>query len=297
VYSSRNLTAPDIPSMLTVLTACQSQDSYARPPQAEQLQRQLGSAQSQGWFDHTGQLIAFALLWAQFDAPEPDCYTQLNLLPKIDPETIGPQFLEWAYRCHAQLQQQKPLRLRIGFSSSSPAWPSFAHHAFVIDRIFERMARQIDPYEQFAQPNSAFQFRGGPHKLDAWLELFNAAFADHWNQEPIDMAEAQALRHNPSSIPLLDRVAYHDQQLVGFCLAEQQSPQQAFINYLGVHPHSRRQGLARALLTDICMQAQQLGINTILLSVDRDSTNKASQLYYKAGFRSYETHTIYGYIG
>jgi mycothiol synthase len=92
-------------------------------------------------------------------------------------------------------------------------------------------------------------------------------------------------------------VAYGSKsELCGFCLAtiekEEEKEAIGLIDYLGVLPAARRQGLGRMLLFETIQYFQASGLSEIKLATEVDNLN-ALNLYYDAGFKTWREARLY----
>lgn len=127
------------------------------------------------------------------------------------------------------------------------------------------------------------------------------AFADHWGHIDTPFEEAFALwshhlasnpRHDPSTFFL----ALDGDDIAGVALCVPQDdefPDMAWIDSLGVRRPWRRQGLALALLQHSFGEFYRRGIKQVGLGVDASSLTGAVRLYEKAGMETFRQFNVY----
>jgi mycothiol synthase len=129
----------------------------------------------------------------------------------------------------------------------------------------------------------------------------NAAFDLHWDSLPLSMDEWRQ-RHTGDDIfrPDLSVLALHDGRVVSLSLATVDPEFEAhtgvcevWIDRLGTAPGWQRRGLATALLVETLRRSVAAGAARAGLSVDEDSTTRATALYERLGFSVDERSLTY----
>ena len=127
------------------------------------------------------------------------------------------------------------------------------------------------------------------------------SFVDHWGHIEMPFDEAFALwshgvasnpRHDPSTYFL----ALDGDEIAGVALCVPQDdefPDMAWIDSLGVRRPWRRQGLALALLHHSFGEFYRRGIKQVGLGVDASSLTGAVRLYEKAGMQTFRQFNVY----
>lgn len=105
-------------------------------------------------------------------------------------------------------------------------------------------------------------------------KLHAASFADAWSAESITR-----LLGGPGAYAV---VASADEAAVGFALLHCVPPESELLS-IGVLPHLRRSGIARALLREAARNLSPQGVTTMFLDVAADNT-PAIALYRSLGF-------------
>jgi ribosomal protein S18 acetylase RimI-like enzyme len=121
-----------------------------------------------------------------------------------------------------------------------------------------------------------------------WVELFNAAFADHWRFASRGAEEILAGKASRLCLMVMDGSR---RKGVAMALADleryegDRRPQPVgLISSVGTLPEHRRRGLARWLVTELTRRLAQAGAPTASLYVDGMSPMGAPELYRKLGY-------------
>ena len=127
---------------------------------------------------------------------------------------------------------------------------------------------------------------------------FNTSFLDHYNFSPITDERAIKWRDNDEEITRIC-VAVQDDQMVGVCMVqesakynEENGKKDGWANILGVLPEYRKQGIARALLSEGMKWIWDRGMDTIYLGMDAENA-KALDLYTSLEFNVYNESINY----
>ncbi len=121
------------------------------------------------------------------------------------------------------------------------------------------------------------------------------AFADHWAWAPARFEEwATRAFGNPSFDPSLWRVATEGDEIAGILLGSVDEGT-GWVESLGVRPHWRRRGIARALLLDALEEFRRRGLRRGSLHVDAQNETGATHLYERVGMtvaQRYDTFAV-----
>jgi ribosomal protein S18 acetylase RimI-like enzyme len=138
---------------------------------------------------------------------------------------------------------------------------------------------------------------------DDYRKLFTAnseAFKDHWGHVPPTEEDYQRFISWPHLSPDLWKVAWEGDQIVGMVLNfinpeenAAQNRKRGYTEDICVRRPWRRQGVARALLTQSIKMFQDMGMEETSLGVDTQNPNGALQLYESVGYR--EKHCFVTY--
>jgi mycothiol synthase len=129
-------------------------------------------------------------------------------------------------------------------------------------------------------------------EAQAWIDLYNLSFIDHWNFVPMTLDEFwHRRRTSPGYRPDQDLVMVApDGELVAFCWSLIDPDQvargykQALLHQIGTRRGHRRSGLGRAIIWEALRNLQAAGMSSVRLYVYTDNQNNASTLYSAVGF-------------
>jgi ribosomal protein S18 acetylase RimI-like enzyme len=135
----------------------------------------------------------------------------------------------------------------------------------------------------------------------AVFRALEECFQDHWGhvEKPFDESFAQWLhfiRNVPDYDPTFVFLAVAGDEIAGVALCfpkDNEYPDMAWVQSLGVRRPWRRQGLALALLHHLFGASYRRGITKVGLGVDTESLTGATRLYEKAGMQIYRQWDTY----
>lgn len=139
-------------------------------------------------------------------------------------------------------------------------------------------------------------------QLQAWVELFNESFIDHWNHHDLTVETAKYwLFNNPHCQPKFNLIAVaSDGTFAGFCVGYINQKENArsgrnegWIKLLGTRRGFRKLGLGRAMLLAQIKQLKTAGVEEVKLGVDAQSLTSATRLYQSVGFQPIKTWLSY----
>jgi mycothiol synthase len=160
---------------------------------------------------------------------------------------------------------------------------------FLPERTFFRLARAVDPDEQFAAPAAGIHIRPGGDTEDdrrVMHRILETAFADHFNQHDRAFDEWWTDQRNHAGLDLSRwRIAELDNVPVGATTATDRYIDQndGYIGSLGVLREGRGRGVAKALLAATFASYRDAGRSRVLLHVDSESPTDATRLYESVG--------------
>ncbi|MET0966328.1 MAG: GNAT family N-acetyltransferase [Nakamurella sp.] len=162
-------------------------------------------------------------------------------------------------------------------------------------RYFFRMRRDLtEPVPTTAGLAGLLIRQYRPEDDDAFLEVSNASFGDHWGSTPMDRERWRAeFADSPSFRPELSYLALVDGDVVSFVLTsefeadtEHRGYSTGYIARVGSLASVRGRGIASALLVRTLQALAQAGYRYAELGVDADSPTGAGRIYQRAGFTS-----------
>lgn len=294
----------DLETIAALIHACEAVDCLEEGSSIAELRQKIDAPWIERdrhlrlWETPEGTLIAFAQLWIPESGEVRDGYLWFRVHPLFRGGTLEQEIVAWgeALMQEVSLESGMPVSLRSGTKETDGDRIRFLESCgFAIERYFfhlERVAAEPIPNPELP-PEFTLQMGQQQKNGDAWIELFNQSFIDHWNFHPLTRELLDyALAHLPYRSEF-DLVAVSpDGQFAGFCYStidaeknEETGRNEGWITVLGTHRGFRHQGIGRALLLAGMQQLQAAGVDTILLTVDAENPNGALKLYESVGFR------------
>lgn len=302
----------DLAAIVELINLCKAADAIDASTSVKQLREALAEPGFDPAKDllvaqaETGHLVAVGRMWLPPSESETTGTLALDIHPNWRQVGLEAQFLQWAaaqVKAAGQICKAEILKLRSGVRETQSG---FIHllkqHGFEPERYFDRLGRSLVEPIPAPQLPAGFTLRQVDREQDAeaWVELFNQSFIDHWNFHPITIEQ---FHHDTTELdykPELDLVAVApDGKLVAFCDCEiDESDRQAgrdrgWIGGLGTRRGYRRLGLGRAMVLAGLHQLKAAGVETAILSVDRQNPYQATQLYKSVGFSPLFASIVY----
>jgi len=257
------------------------------------------------WFDQSNTLGAVAECWLPKAPNEQRAYLTFWVKPTVRGQGIETEILAWAEQrlrtvaCDRQLPAVLQIMVR---ETQTDRLDLLKQQGFTLSRSFYRMGRSLAEPIPHPQLPVGYTVRPlQPTELEAWVELFNQSFVDHWNFLPLTVRDRQHWNAEPDYQPELDLVAIApDGTFAAFCYCfvetttnTQRGVKEGWIADLGTRRGFRRQGLGRAMLLTGLQALQAQSLNTALLGVDTQNPSGAMGLYESVGFQPYYTSLVW----
>lgn len=301
----------DLQAIVELIDACEQVDQLDQRTSVEELRLEFADPNFDVahdlrlWEDAQGQLIGYGWMWMPPATDVQDGFLGFKVLPPVRAQGVEVQILAWA---EARLRsiastRQRPANLRCGAREHQADRIAFLERqGFTISRNFYNMALALSEPQPAPQLPAGFVVRSiQPDEVEAWVELFNQSFIDHWNFHPTTPEQLQHSMSNPDYRAELNLVAVSPEgTLAAFCYCSI-SPQEnartgrneGWIAELGTRRGFRRMGLGRAMLLSGLAQLKAKGVETARLGVDSQNPSGALRLYESIGFRKQYTNIGY----
>ncbi|OCQ89589.1 acetyltransferase [Oscillatoriales cyanobacterium USR001] len=261
------------------------------------------------------KLTALALL----DIPETkhdiDGYLWFYIHPSMRGMGLENDIINWSEKRLSEVGRERnlPVKLRTYTRDNNTLEIGLLEkQGFVIDRYFLTMARSL--WEPIPTPEFPADFKlshlTGEKDAQAWVEMFNESFIDHWNHHDLTVQTVRQWMKDSSYQPELDLVAIAPNgTFAAFCDCQikaeenaQKGTNDGWIEFLGTRRGFRQMGLGKAILLAGLHQLKAAGADTAKLSVDADSLTGATKLYKSVGFYPVQTwlswaKPLFGIIG
>ncbi|MFB2892991.1 GNAT family N-acetyltransferase [Aerosakkonemataceae cyanobacterium BLCC-F50] len=302
----------DLEAIVNLWEACEAVDRLEQWTTVSELERDFNDPSFdkqrdlQLWEDDTGKLIASATLWHRLGELT-NGYLGFHVHPDARGGTLEREIINWGEERLRELAKEQGVNsVKLRCQSRDDRTDRIAilqENGFNADRYFLTMERSLE--EPLAEPQfpAGFTVRSViPEKdAEAWVEMHNQSFIDHWNHHDIAVDEYKHWRSNPDYRPELDLVAIApDDTFASYCYCaiypednKRSDRQEGWVNTLGTRRGFRRLGLGKAMLLSGMQKLLAAGMNIAKLGVDYDNPNGARQLYESVGFRKLYTWVSY----
>ncbi len=215
---------------------------------------------------------------------------------------IGRALLAWQLargaQVHAERHPEAPARLTVSvFATMGTAEALVRHAGLTPQRWFSQMAR---PLTGLPATPAVPGVRLVPFTFDRDDEVrraHNAAFSGHYGSSERDAASWQVLFTGQRSFrPDLSVLAIEDGAVLGYVLAyvseattEATGDRETYLGQIGVLPHARGRGIAKATITEALRLAAGHDCQVAALQVDSENGSGAVGLYEGLGFVTQRT--------
>lgn len=304
----------DLEAIANLINTCSAADDIEERVSITDLRESFGSPRFdidrdlQLWHDASGNLVALADLW---HSPQPDqteviAYAYFAIHPHVRGDSLESAAIAWAEQRLREIGQglSLPLVLHSGCRDTVTSRREvLTQFGFAPERYFAELIRPLQETLVVPPIPDGWKIRTVDAHGDgeAWVEMFNQSFVDHWNHTPLTLENYQHYRRSSNYNPALDLVIETDTgKLVTFCYSsidaeynERLGLKEGYICLLGTRRGYRRRGLARTLLTAGLQRLQSMGMETATIGVDSQNPSGAVGLYQSVGFTEHLSSTVY----
>lgn len=276
-------------------------------PTAETLHAALVRAETEQRLDHwlvaevSGQIVGYSLIESWHEADGRRVYlTHVWVLPEWRGQVIGQALLRWgeieASRLAEVEHPGEVLELAGVASGTEPeltAW--LLQEGYTVGNT--ELEMELDPSATIQErplPAGIALCAALPEHIvpiaESIAESYRGEFpGDRFRNTHSEVAGQAEWYSNPIHDRALWKVAWHGQQVVGqvlpLILRGNGVVDRAVIDEVSVRPAGRRQGLARALLTQALIDLRSRGLVVIRLTTGAEFRTRARDLYTSLGFR------------
>lgn len=298
----------DLPLIANLINACNEVDKLDDGVSVQELSEEFDAPSVdkeldiQLWEDENGILAGFGDLWITEPLQVIDGYLSIYIHPEARGNGLETEIIEWADVRMRQVKIERgfPVKLRTGARSTyTERIKLLENNGFTPDRYFFRMERNLNEAIPEAHFPSGFNLRcmNGEQDAEAWVDLHNNSFIDHWNFHPVTV---EMLKHwlqeslYRSDLDLLAVTGNNSFVAQCYCYINPESNartgrNEGNVGILGVRRGFRKIGLGRAMLLSGLHRLKQAGMDTARLGVDADNPNGALRLYESVGFQKVYT--------
>jgi mycothiol synthase len=258
------------------------------------------------WEDANGKLIGFAQLWISEPGKVTDGWLWFRVHPDARRGDVEAAAIAWG---KVRMREVSVMR---GSAVKLRSWARaedgdrislLTSSGFKADRYFFRMARELSepiPEPQFPEGFWMRQFPG-EQDAEAWVEMFNQSFIDHWNHHDLTIEKFKYDLAKPDYRNDLNLIAVADDgTFVAFCYCQISAEKcdrtgrnEGWIASLGTRRGFRKIGLGRAMLLAGLHRLKAAGVETAILGVDAENQSGAMRLYESVGFHNIRNSISY----
>jgi mycothiol synthase len=258
------------------------------------------------WENESGELVGFGYLWITEPNEVIDGFLNFYVHPDVRGGDLETQIIDWSEARMRQVKQERsfPVKLRVAArDSETNRMMILENNGFVCDRYFFNMERSLAEPIPEAQFPPGFRLRcmNPEEDVEAWVDLHNESFLDHWNFHPLTVENLQHWLKEASYRADLDLIAVTgDNTFAAHCSCHINADKNArmgrkrgVVGILGTRREYRRMGLGKAMLLAGLHRLKEAGMDTARLGVDADNPNGALRLYESVGFSKVRTSINY----
>ena len=263
------------------------------------------------WQDAQGKLIGFGQLLICEHKDEIECSLYFDIHPAWRGDTLATEILQWSEARLREVGREQRLRVKVHTYCREDRFDRLVQlkqQDFMHERSFFTMACSLNQSVFSPSLPNGFTLQPLSHlpldddTINAWVELFNESFIDHWNHHDLTVEAARYwLFNNPHHKPELNLVVVApDGTFAGFCVGYINQPEnvrsgchEGWIKFLGTRRGFRKLGLGRAMLLAQMRQLKTAGVEQVKLGVDAQSATSAVRLYHSVDFQPIKTWLSY----
>ena len=295
----------DLSAIADLINTCEEVDRLDEGTSISELQQEFNAPSFDKardiclWEDAGNKLIGFAQLWISEPGEVTDCWLSFRVHPDARGGDLEAAAIAWGEARMQEVAKERGARvkLRSGARAQDADRISVLESCgFRVDRYFCRMARSLSEPIAIAQFPEGFALRlfPGEEDAEAWVEMFNQSFIDHWNHHDLTVEKFKYDLAKPSYRKDLDLIAVAaDGTFAAFCYCEisleecdRTGRNEGWIAVLGTRRGFRKLGLGRAMLLAGLHRLKAAGVDTAILGVDAANPSGALRLYESAGFHN-----------
>ncbi|MBE9186750.1 GNAT family N-acetyltransferase [Microcoleus sp. LEGE 07076] len=293
----------DLSAIADLINTCESVDLLDEGTSISELQQEFNqpsldvARDIRLWEDAEGKLIGFAQLSVSEPGEVIDGWLWFRVHPDArggDAETAAIAWGEVRMREVSAVRGPRVKLRTYARAEDGDRISVLTSNGFKVDRYFCRMARSLSepiPEPQFPEGFALRQFPG-EQDAEAWVEMFNQSFIDHWNHHDLTVEKFKYDLAKPDYRNDLDLIAVAaDGTFAAFCYGQisvdecdRTGRNEGWIACLGTRRGFRKIGLGRAMLLAILERLKAAGVETAILGVDTANPSGALRLYESAGF-------------
>lgn len=301
----------DLAAIAALINTCRAADDLESRTTVPRLQEEFADPQFEVdrdlrlWRDQAGELIAMAQLWRALPTANLTAHLYFDVHPHARKSDLAAQIVTWAEQQLRQAGQSLNLPLLL----HSGCWDSVVERrnclemlGFVPVRYFFELRRSlVEPIPVPTLPAGWLRRTVAPQQeADAWIEMFNQSFIDHWNHHPLTLEDYCHHTSTSTYDAGLDWVIESPKgELASFCFCaidpernNRLGRMEGHVCLLGTRRGYRRQGLAKSLLLASLQELRERGMAIASIGVDAQNPSGALGLYQSVGFQRFKSSTV-----
>ncbi|EGK85643.1 GNAT family N-acetyltransferase [Microcoleus vaginatus PCC 9802] len=295
----------DLSAIAHLINTCEQVDRLDEGTSISELQQEFNapffnkSRDIRLWEDAEGKLIGFAQLSVSEPGEVIDGWLWFRVHPEARGGDVEAAAIAWGEVRMREVSAMRGARVKLRTYARAEDCDRISvltSCGFKVDRYFCRMARSLlepIPEPQFPEGFLLRQFPG-EQDSEAWVEMFNQSFIDHWNHHDLTVDKFKHELAKPDYRNDLDLIAVADDgTFVSFCYCEisvqecdRTGRNEGWIACLGTRRGFRKMGLGRAMLLAGLHRLKAAGVATAIVGVDAENPSGAMGLYESAGFHN-----------
>ncbi|MEG4579431.1 GNAT family N-acetyltransferase [Microcoleus sp. MON1_C5] len=295
----------DLTAIAHLINTCEEVDRLDEGTSISELQQEFNAPSLDVvrdirlWEDVEGKLIGFAQLSVSEPGEVIDGWLWFRVHPEARGGDVEAAAIAWGEVRMREVSAMRGARVKLRTYARAEDCDRISllrSNGFKADRYFYRMARSLSepiPEPQFPQGFALIQFPG-EQDAEAWVEMFNQSFIDHWNHHDLTVDKFKHELAKPDYRNDLDLIAVADDgTFVSFCYCEisvqecdRTGRNEGWIACLGTRRGFRKMGLGRAMLLAGLHRLKAAGVATAIVGVDAENPSGALRLYKSAGFHN-----------
>lgn len=258
------------------------------------------------WNDTHGKLTGFGQLVIIEQDNELEGYLYFDVHPTQGSYALETEILQWSEKRLREVAKKRSLSAKLRLRSQENKILRrvlLEKQGFTAERCFLTKACSLNQSLSLPSLPSGFTLRSlsGEQELQAWVDLFNESFIDHWDHHDIRLETVRQWLKNPSYRPDLNLIAVAPGgTFAAFCVGYSNQEEntrtgrnEGWIKLLGTRRGFRKLGLGRALLLAQMNQQKAAGVDCLKLGVDAQNLTSATRLYESLGFQTVNTWLSY----
>jgi len=302
----------DLDAIAHLLKACEAVDPPDEWPSASDIKMQLRAPLVDKerdlclWEDSDSKLMACGGLTIVESSKVLDSFLWFRVHPLARVGELQREIIAWGEERVWEVAQERSLSAKLLAGAHGDRVERITlleNCGFQIERYFITMVRSlVEPIPEPQLPEGfTLRHLKGEQDAQAWVEMFNETFVDHWNYHPETIETFNHRLTNPQFRLELSLIALAPGgTFAAFCdgyLASQNDRHNGhncgLINALGTRRGFRNRGLARAMVHAVMQRLKAEGMDTVRLYVDAQNPLGALRLYESLGFRKVSTQIAY----